>query len=48
MYIPVVSDCMTKFVWMFPLKAKEADGIANNLGDGDLCQWGAPGMLVSD
>lgn len=47
-YILVVKDFKTKFVWLFPLRNKDAEGIADILVSEIFCQWGAPDMLVSD
>jgi hypothetical protein len=47
-YILVVKDFKTQFVWLFPLRDKEAEGIADILVSEIFCQWGAPEMLVSD
>jgi hypothetical protein len=47
-YIFVVKDYLTKFVWLFPLKTKKAEDIAEVLVEKLFCTFGLPRTLYSD
>jgi hypothetical protein len=47
-YIFVVKDHLTKFVWLFPLKSKRAEDIAEVLVEKLFCTFGMPQNLFSD
>ena len=46
-YVLTFTDYFTKFVEFFPLKSKEACGIACGITT-FVCRWGAPKRLISD
>lgn len=47
-YIMVIKDYLTKYVWLIPLKTKNAIEVAEAFVGEFVCQAGVPGRVVSD
>ena len=48
LYVMVIKDYLTKYVWLVPLKSKGAVEIAEAFVGEFICQAGVPGRVVSD
>jgi hypothetical protein len=44
----VVKDYLTKYVWLFFLKFKTAEEVAEKLVNEIICRFGVPTQLFSD